>query len=648
MPYPKKAPSLGILFLLPFLCAALATAPASAANEAPASATADSKTDGLARSWQKLLPWLYPSAGADAPGEAIGFTVHAVSIPALPDNADLPPLRVRWTPGGERFEIRGTYEGTTYAIGRRDDTLWLFDPKRDFGVIGKPDVPLFPKLADLRRPVALPVLQPPMPLEQAAMLPQVVRRTSLGDARIRGAAARGVRLELPENARSMFGLPPVSLEYWFRKSDHLPARLVYHDGDQRAYRVEFADYNTPGTPATVGAPPDEAAPHLRPVALYHLRRMTENLLDPPEKRDIPKLGPAEGDITTVATAGRGKLERHDGVRVLYLQGTPEEMGRQHGELLGPQVRAVVDRLVYGVGITSSFPKGRWFFDEIEEARSRASRFVDDRYHREMDALADASGLHRAEIHVANYFPELFHCSGFALFGDATADGRLYHGRILDYLRGMGLEQNAVVTVLRPDGRNAWVNLGYAGFLGSVTAMNEHGVAIGEMGGTSPGHWDGMPMAQLVREVMETTETVDEAVELMRETPRTCEYYYVISDGKTNDAVGIRATPDTFETVRPQETHRLLPEHVPDAVLLSAGERYDHLVRRVRERYGDIGAESAWELMDRPVALGSNIQTALFRPETLDFWVANAGPDAIATRSRSTRFNLGDLLDRMPE
>jgi hypothetical protein len=44
--------------------------------------------------------------------------------------------------------------------------------------------------------------------------------------------------------------------------------------------------------------------------------------------------------------------------------------------------------------------------------------------------------------------------------------------VLDYLRGIGLEQNAVVMVYQPDYGNAWVNLGYAGFIGSVTAMNE--------------------------------------------------------------------------------------------------------------------------------------------------------------------------------
>ena len=254
------------------------------------------------------------------------------------------------------------------------------------------------------------------------------------------------------------------------------------------------------------------------------------------------------------------------------------MGRQHGELMRDEIHNLVDRIVYGVGIGSSFDKGRWFFGEIEEAQSRLEPFIDKRYLREMDAMALAADLHPQEARLANFFPELFHCSGFALHGKATAGGRIFHGRILDYLRGLGLEQNAVVMVVEPDEGNAWVNVGYAGFVGSVTAMNEKHLAIGEMGGRGEGNWDGKPMAQLMREVMEKTSTIEEAVALMKNSPRTCEYYYVISDAKTMQSVGIKATPEIFETVWSGESHEQLPDPIEDTVLMSAGDRYKELVR----------------------------------------------------------------------
>jgi hypothetical protein len=326
-----------------------------------------------------------------------------------------------------------------------------------------------------------------------------------------------------------------------------------------------------------------------------------------------------------------------------LKGTPEEMGRQHGVLMKKNVHQLVDRILFGVGVGSSLEKGTWVLGEIETAQMRLTPFMDDRYLREMDSLATASGLPREEVRLANFFPELFHCSGFAVFGKATADGRLYHGRVLDYMRGMGLEQSAVVMVLQPDRGNAWVNIGYAGFIGSVTAMNEKHIAIGEMGGRGQGDWDGKPMAELVREVMEKANTLDEAVEIMRKGPRTCAYYYVISDAKSNRAVGIAATADKFETIWPGQSHPLLPHGIPDAVLMSAGDRYEELVRRVQASYGKLDAEGARDLMKRPVCMQSNLHCALFAPDTLDFWVANADSQNVAANTRYTHYNLADIL-----
>ena len=164
---------------------------------------------------------------------------------------------------------------------------------------------------------------------------------------------------------------------------------------------------------------------------------------------------------------------------------------------------------------------------------------------------------------------------------------------------------------------------YAGFIGCVTGMNEKKIGIGEMGGRGEGQWDGTPMSLLLRGALESCATLDETLEYMRTHKRTCEYYYVVSDGNRRTAVGVKATPDLLEVVKPGATHPQLPDAVEDAVLLSAGGRYKTLVQRVRERYGQIDAAEMIKLIDRPVAMGSNLHDAIFAPETLELWVANA-------------------------
>ena len=178
---------------------------------------------------------------------------------------------------------------------------------------------------------------------------------------------------------------------------------------------------------------------------------------------------------------------------------------------------------------------------IKGIAARQRKFVPERFFDEMRGIADGAGLDVQDIIIANFIPELFHCSGFALSGSATKDGTLYHGRILDYGCDWRLQEHAVLTVAEPRGKIPFVNVTYAGFVGSVTGMNAERVSIGEMGGRGMGHWDGVPMAFLVRMVLEEADTLDRGIAIFRDNPRTCEYYFVIADGKTGKAVGMEAS-----------------------------------------------------------------------------------------------------------
>jgi hypothetical protein len=143
--------------------------------------------------------------------------------------------------------------------------------------------------------------------------------------------------------------------------------------------------------------------------------------------------------------------------------------------------------------------------------------------------------------------------------------------------------------------------------------------------------------------MENAGTLDEAVKIMRDSPRTCQYYYVIADGKAHTAVGVSANAKEFITIKPGEFHPLLPNPQPDSVLLSAGKRYETLTSRVKENFGHFNADSARKLMDPPVCMSSNIQSVLFEPDTLDLWVANADGEHVASLTRYTHYNLRELL-----
>lgn len=363
-----------------------------------------------------------------------------------------------------------------------------------------------------------------------------------------------------------------------------------------------------------------------------------------EPSAVPTVGQSGQSPELVARdpAGHGVLARVGSKTILIVHGSPEQMGSAQGTLLAEKVRTLTTRVLYVVGGFDTIHSGQWFLDVMEQIHRRTSPFIPERFFQEMDAASRAAGIRERDGRLANLFPERFHCSGVAARGKATRDGRVYHARVLDYMRDIHLQRAAVVQIFIPDGHIPWMSLGYAGFIGTVTAMNERGLAIGEIGGRGEGDWDGMPMSLLMRDIMERAGNVQEALEIFRKTPRTCEYYYVMSD-RTRNMVAVHATPKELLVLQPGQQHPLLP-HVPeDTVFISGDTHAQVLSRRLQEHYGRIDAQRMIEIIKRPVAMNSNLHNAIFSPETLEMWVADAGRDTPACDEPYARISLSELL-----
>ena len=342
-------------------------------------------------------------------------------------------------------------------------------------------------------------------------------------------------------------------------------------------------------------------------------------------------------------AGHGLLCQSQGKRILIVSGTPKQMGTAHGSLLKAEANKLTEKVLYLVGGADSIRSGVWFLDTMEEIQRRTLPHVPERFLAECDALSDAAGVSRREGRLANLFPERFHCSGVAVRGKASADGSVLHARVLDYIREVDLQQAAILAVFIPEDGNAWLSLGYAGFVGTVTAMNQRGLAMGEMGGRGEGDWDGVPMSFLMRDVMERASTVEEALDILRDSPRTCEYYYVLSD-KSRNIAGVQADARQITILEPGQQHPDLPPVPEDTVLISGEGRAEVLSSRLQKYHGKIDAAAMIQIIKRPVAMTSNLHNAIFAPETLDVWFADAGRHTLACDEPYARCNLARLIE----
>ncbi len=327
---------------------------------------------------------------------------------------------------------------------------------------------------------------------------------------------------------------------------------------------------------------------------------------------------------------KGTLEKSQGQLVLHVKGSPYERGYQHGKLLKEKVQESLTLLIGNQ--KKEAPENKERLTAFMQNLPKLKGFVPERFMEEMRGVADGAEVPFEKIVLLNLFPELFHCSGITACGDATVEGALYHVRVLDYAVGKGIQKNAVLMVAEPEQGFPFLNVTYAGFIGSVTGMNSQKVAVGEIGGKGYGSWDGMPMTFLIRNILEEAATLDDAKALLENSPRTCEYFYVLSDGKDDRSVGVYATHDTIAFYEKGTSYQLndLTFEQPQECIVMTGlcypERHALILERIKEAYGALNASVLQEIIKRPVARESNLHNALFLPAALKVWISHAGPD----------------------
>ena len=341
----------------------------------------------------------------------------------------------------------------------------------------------------------------------------------------------------------------------------------------------------------------------------------------------------------------GVLSVRQGQRICFLAGGPKALGTQHGRLLKREVRANVDAVLYTFCLAESMTSGRWMLDEFRKARDAVWPHVAREYKDELAALAEASGVSLEELELVNARPVLWHGSGFALKGAMTAGGKLLHGRVLDTLASLGLQDNAALFVVRKTAAKPFVHAGYAGFVGCASGMNAERIAIGHMAGDDGGGPRGsVPSALLMRRVMERAASLAEALAVLKDRVRGGRSSYLVSDGGAGDARAVETSGDSVKVFALGEMTSGQPEAVADAVLISGGAQMKALVAAIKTAGDKIDEMAAKGLMASPVAAkGSNLHNVLFVPRELLLFVANARGHKDAFEATYYRYDLGKLL-----
>jgi hypothetical protein len=250
----------------------------------------------------------------------------------------------------------------------------------------------------------------------------------------------------------------------------------------------------------------------------------------------PRDDAAGGDETPPPAAktrrpGKALVETVEGVRVVHLSGSPEEMGEQMGTLLGEDLRYLLDANLKKTPYVARDPKLA-----VEKARRFAAGIPDSQM-RELRATAKAAGVEEDWMLVAATIIEIAEdsraCAAVGAWGDATASHETIIGRNLDWFNLGKLNERGLLIVRHPDEGRATVSCGFAGLPGVLSGMNDAGVFTADLvqyafGRPAPKE-KGVPVMSLQRLALETSGTAEEVLRVYETSLRTVPQNYVVGD-----------------------------------------------------------------------------------------------------------------------
>ncbi len=334
-----------------------------------------------------------------------------------------------------------------------------------------------------------------------------------------------------------------------------------------------------------------------------------------------------------AAAEGGELKYVQGIPVLFLEGEPEQMGRQQAALVLDVARP---HLHLPKTILGRY-RGEVLWPIVVGFSRNLMKDAPERYQRELNAALAKAKYKQEEIDsltVANSLIELRcfgQCSAFLVEPERSAGREMLFGRNFDVPSYGSLDRLVLVVVCRPAKRHAFASVTWPGFIGVLSGMNDAGLAIacldsGPAKDDSPAFSLGTPLSLTFRRILEECGSIEEAQKLLATAKRTTWMNLAACDRRR--AVVFEITPKNVVARRAEDHLLACTNHfrTPELSVPKKSWRY-----RILQGYWERSQPFSWhdvaDAMDK-VNLGQKTtQTMIFEPKPLRLRLSIGKPPA---------------------
>lgn len=290
--------------------------------------------------------------------------------------------------------------------------------------------------------------------------------------------------------------------------------------------------------------------------------------------------------TVYTTLGKARMWRNGGIRQVYSEGSPYEIGYTLTRLCADKMH-VQEKILLEAGkdfVPSSLMQAlmiriihtlSWFVE-----KNIPAEYLEEIYGSSMGYENRHPGfgnLYQRLIfyHSLHDFAHLFMdtplverkedmvgCTAFGVKGSYTTDGRMLCGRNFDFDVHSVFDEDKVVFHIRPEKGIPFTSVSWGGMTGAMTGVNTEKlfVAINAIRTSDTALW-GYPTSLVVRQILQYAHNIPEAITILKNARIFVSDLFFIADGKNNIFAVIEKTPTRMHVNYYTNDSVIVPNHI---------------------------------------------------------------------------------------